>query len=659
MDEQRSADAATKVTIDLSELDLAPDWVSRAGEAGGSQVVWEVTRDHDRGRGGRAHERDRRREGGPPPGDRRERAGRRERGPRRDDARAREFSPREARERGRGRQEVRGPGTFGHRRPSGDQRGEPRGDRHHERGGEWRGDSRSRAERDSRDHEPATPPGWEAMVLPEPAGIESLSVQLKATGRSYAVFDVARLFLARNERFRVRFGPRHDPKPPVLILCAIDGSLWLSRDEARRHFARAGLLTKFFTEDKVPVDPPKGIFTAIAVCGLSGTVLGPPNLHAYQRNVIRLHQERFRNMPLERFKSRIRIERDEEAVRKWIEEQSTRTQYKLIGGDSEAPTFTSAEEAQQFVFETRENEILAEAPVATVPGTLDRGLLSPGLFTLMRHAVEQQRRFPIQLVHELCRQFEHAGLRFFKENKRETYVSRSRPRPLDPGMAVSDRVRAIIDCIRSHAGCTYRDVVRTLAPQAAGLIEGKPPARSVGVPPMSQQDAGEQPAESQTEAVTEGPEAATAAPNETNTEPQPAPPTAATEQPSEADREGLAVLQDLRWLIREGFVTEFSDGRLRVVERSERPIVLNQRRLRLPGRGFTLWTQAYRGSTRRRLRLPGCAFTIWTAACGRPSKQPRLLALPGAGFTVWTHSLQAAPPPGAGPAVGAGYDGSP
>jgi hypothetical protein len=333
-------------------------------------------------------------------------------------------------------------------------------------------------------------------------------------------------------------------------------------------------------------------------------------------------------------------------VKKWIEDQSTQTHYRLIEGDADAPTFTSAEEAQRYIFETREGEILADAAVATVPGGLDPGLLSPGLLTLMRHAVEQQRRFPIQLVQELCRQFEQAGLRFFKENKRETFVSRSRPRPLDPGMAVSDRVRTIIDCIRSHPGCTYREVVRALAPQAAVLVGGKPagqsPAaeRGVGVPPMSPPRVKEQPAEPEVKPASEV--AAAPAPGSGEAAEPPSPPPASAE-PSEADREGLAVLQDLRWLIREGFVTEFSDGRLRVVERGERPIILSPRRLRLPARGFTLWTQPYRVQQTRRLRLPGLAFTVWTRKYLQ-TRIPNALSLPGFGFTVWTRPVIVEPP---------------
>ncbi|MGI8602644.1 MAG: hypothetical protein ACR2OZ_06545 [Verrucomicrobiales bacterium] len=482
-------------------------------------------------------------------------------------------------------------------------------------------------------------------------------MQIKATGRAYGIFDLARLFLARPERYRVRFEPRQGARPPLLTLCATDGSLWLSREEARQHFASARLLTTFFKEERIEIDPPKGSFTAIAICGLSGTVLGPPNFHAYQRNLVHLHQERFKNMPLDKFKSRIRIERDDEAVKKWLGEQSTQIRYVLPEAEENAPVFQSADEAVRYLFETREAEILADAPVATVPGNLPTTLLSPGLSTLLRIVVEDQRRFPMQLVQELCRKFEQAGLRFFKENKRETFVSRSRPRPLDPRTPVSDRVKAIIQFIRQNAQCTYREVVLAIAPQAAGLVTEPPTPpsapsetpvpESISSPatPVSEEA-------SEVSAVAEGspqPREGLVAPIpavSATTPPAPQTPSekppAASPPPNDADREGIAVLQDLRWLIREGYVTEFSNGHLRVVERTERHVIVQPpRRLRLLGRAFTLWTQPYAAPPPRRLRLPGNAFTLWTRASFSPAlKQP--LSLPGNSFTLWTAAVEEA-----------------
>jgi len=643
------------LSISLSELDLAPDWASQLRDQPSGQVVWEQVEVRGPRRDGR---------GGPRRDDR---------PPRRDDRGGppRPGGPRPSGPRPGGRAPgPRGPGGFrpepGPRRdgpPRDHHRGEPRPggrDAQGPRGG--RRDEREGGRFNRGDDRPAMAPparGWLATVLPEPAGVENLTIQIKSTGRAYQVFDLARLFLSKTDRFRVRFEPVRGEKISPLVLCAPDGSLWLTRDEARRHFTRAGLLGHYFREEKIAVDPPKGAFTTVAICGFSGTVLGPPNFHGYQRTIIHLHQERFKNMPLERYKSRIRMERDEEAVRKWTEAQSSQTHYTLLDGGEEAPTFTNAEDAARHLLETREAEIFAEAPSATVPGSLDFNLLSPGLVTVFRDAVDRQRRFPLELVQELCRQFEGQGLRFFKENKRETFVSRSRPRPLDPGVSISPRVKNIVDFIRKHPLCTYKEVVVGLIPQGADLLEraaAASAARAVTQAPTAENTAATAPPTEQAATATGEPTTPTEAPSaEVSSAESPAAEAAAQEttpaetpaetpageaptaeaptaeapaaeapeaasasaeastEPSEADREGIALLQDLRWLIREGYVTEFANGQLRVVERQEKPIILQPpRRLRLLGRAFTLWTQPYRPTRPPRwLRLPARAFTLW------------------------------------------------
>src|SRR5207244_6833862 len=76
--------------------------------------------------------------------------------------------------------------------------------------------------------------------------------------------------------------------------------------------------------------PPKGKYTFVAQCGLSGVILGPPNHHDYQNQLRKLHAERFARMPFEVYKSRVRIVRDEEVVKKWTEDQSFKTEYVCL-----------------------------------------------------------------------------------------------------------------------------------------------------------------------------------------------------------------------------------------------------------------------------------------------------------------------------------------
>ena len=77
----------------------------------------------------------------------------------------------------------------------------------------------------------------------------------------------------------------------------------------------------FYSSEKIPTDPPKGVYTCVAQCGISGTILGPPNYHDYQNQLRKLHAERFARMPFEMYKSRVKIyatDIDEEAGQRTV-----------------------------------------------------------------------------------------------------------------------------------------------------------------------------------------------------------------------------------------------------------------------------------------------------------------------------------------------------
>lgn len=165
---------------------------------------------------------------------------------------------------------------------------------------------------------------------------------IRETFRSFPVADLAKMVLEARERYRIRFTAT---EPVRLNQCLADGSLWLSREEAISHLLSGPALEHYYTAEDIQIDPPAGNFAVIAVCGMSGVILGPPNHHEYQRNIARLHRERFSDMPLERFKSRIRMESGEEILEKWREQVSRVRQYRVKPAEQASPAEeTPAEE---------------------------------------------------------------------------------------------------------------------------------------------------------------------------------------------------------------------------------------------------------------------------------------------------------------------------
>ena len=399
--------------------------------------------------------------------------------------------------------------------------------------------------------------------MPDDKGVDSLSRQIKMSGRSFPLFDIAQMILQKPERQQVRFEVRKKPDgTPIqpLFLCAVDDSLWLSEQEAVDHVLEKHF-GMFYQAEKTPTEPPKGTYTFVAQCGMSGVILGPPNYHDYQNQLHKLHTERFSRMPFDAFKARVKIVREEAVVKKWIEDQSTKTEYICLNVP-DAPRLGSREAVATHFREVHLPNIIKQVERHTLSGPASRQLRSPGLQRLMRAAWEEQKRFPLQIATVLSQQFASHGLQFFKVNKTITHVSVARPHYLDlDATPVSEQVKQIVLLINSTPKCTRRTLLEKLAPTPAPApIPVHPPA----VTDATASPPGTEPGDATTPAA--APAAATPP-----AEPPPTP-------------EQAAVIGDLHWLIHQGHVIEFANGTL---ETAKKPIIKPPRPPKPPAKAAT------------------------------------------------------------------------
>jgi len=389
------------------------------------------------------------------------------------------------------------------------------------------------------------PPQIKLTIIPEEKGVDSLARQIRMTGRAYPLFGVALMILARPERHNICFSVIKGPEGQVLqplYVCALDDTLWLTEQQAvdyvlSKHF------NMFYQAEKTPVEPPKGTYTFVAQCGMSGVVLGPPNHHDYQNQLRKLHSERFSRMPFETFKSRVKIVRDEAVIKQWVESQSWRTEYVCLNMP-EPLRLTSLEAVEKHFRENHLPIIIKQVESHTLNGAAARALRCGPLARMARAAVEEQRRFPLQVSTVLSQQFAARGLQFFKVNKNITHVAVARPHYLDlEATPVSNGVRQIVTYIAAHPRCTRRQLFEALLPASAlAPSPAAPPA------PTAATEAGEPgqppPAEGQSGAV------------------ETAPPPSAGPSP-----ELTALISDLHWLIHQGHVLEFADGMLETAKK--------------------------------------------------------------------------------------------
>lgn len=420
----------------------------------------------------------------------------------------------------------RGPGGPGQgRRPEGAGARGPRRDGPGARGpgqggGYSRDDRRDQGER----REPPQPlPEIIASVIPDEKGVESMARQVKMTGRAFPLFDIAFLVIQKPERYSIRFATKKNAQGQVaqpLFHCALDETVWLSEDEAVAHVLQKHFAT-FYQADKIAAEAPKGVYTFVGQCGLSGEILGPPNYHDYQTKLRKLHAERFARMPFEVFKSRVKIVRDEAVVKQWVEEQSWKTEFTCLNVP-EPLKLASREEVEKHFRATHKETIIKPVDSHVVSGMAARSLRG-GLSRVVQDLLTEQRRFPMQIATSLSQAFAHHGLQFFKVNKTVTHVAVARPHFLDVETTpVSDGVKRIVEFINAKPKSNRRKLIEALAPSP--VVAPAAPVAAV--------------------------EGATV------------PVTAAAPVAAEPTPEQTALISDLHWLVHQGHVIEFANGQL-------------------------------------------------------------------------------------------------
>jgi len=364
---------------------------------------------------------------------------------------------------------------------------------------------------------PAQPANVTIEFFPDESCTVSIARQIKSTHRAYSLFDLARMFLARPERHRLKMTTKTVAEP--LYQVGEDGSVSLDRAAAERA-AFPLARQKFYVEVTERRDAPKGNFSNVARCRANGFLLGPTNYHGYQPAMRKLYEERFsRRMSFSDFQREIEVVSDAALVEKWKEQSSSVTVFRLkpaevvekkaeevavapaeekttegtqaVEGEApeqqatpeqqpapdqqaaperahepapeevaetapaayEGPVFASLNEVEQHFRENYLQGLIRTASSFHLSGEASRELSDRGIAAAVRLAWEQERGFPGQMMHQLRQQFTRSGLHVFKHRKRMQFVSLIRPAPMESGN-LSPGVAEILQVIQANQNCT-------------------------------------------------------------------------------------------------------------------------------------------------------------------------------------------------------------
>ena len=430
---------------------------------------------------------------------------------------------------------------------------------------------------------PYESPFFSATFYPEDTSFNTLVQTIRKTCRTIELFEIARTVVAKTDRFVVVVTrrPTAESAAPAAdeaaksakaaFYISVPDTLPFESDAAAVAHVLANHLDKFFEKAEVEVDPPKGNYQVINKCTITGELLGPPNYHRYAQIVQQHHAAKVAGMSFEAFRGRIETIRDPEVVNQWLEKMKKTTRYtwKLSGAAAKpaavsvpaaeaapaadgvtvadsasasateaapsAPSFDSLEDARVFLLTEARDKVVRTTEAARFHGKIAETLPPGEIRRAVEGALERQRKFPLDTANALRGRLRREHFTIFKKgSKGVSYVCAVKRKFRVPGQTFADSIGALISFIEGHAMIRASE----LAKKFLGITV---PVKATEVTPVP------------VPAATEGAQAAEAIPVATPVEP-----TLTAEE-----RAKIVRLQgDLMWLVREGYVTEFIDGRL-------------------------------------------------------------------------------------------------
>ena len=174
-------------------------------------------------------------------------------------------------------------------------------------------------------------------------------------------------------------------------------------------------LADYYESKEVDCEPPKGNFNCVAKCGLSGVLLGPPNIHEFNAVVKEMIRTKYPDMSEAEYRSRIEMVRDADTIEEW-RKSAVKKQVFVMKGAGEGAAELSRSEAEG-EFKRNILSSLIDTP-KNLMITADKALKSPvkPLVWAVKDALEAEKRSPYAMCFALRGAFHHRKFNFFRAN---------------------------------------------------------------------------------------------------------------------------------------------------------------------------------------------------------------------------------------------------
>ena len=388
-------------------------------------------------------------------------------------------------------------------------------------------------------------PKFDVKIYPQDETFERLIKQLKGNFKTYQLFEITRLILEKSDRFVCLINRKKntdEPEQPIYFTpednCPFD-----TEEEAVNHFFEH-YLENFFDIETVEVEPPKGNFSVVYRCPFTKVLIGPPNFHRFPELLKAHHSAKIKNLSLEDYQNKLESLSEENFINDWLESTKQQKHYSIkkeINAEEPSKKFITIEEARRFLIANHKDKIVKTSSNFRFSGSKLEELPNSNLKLSLLQSIDAQRRFPLDTANNIRGRLRRHKFTIYKKgSKGISYVCCVKRKFRDDTTVFTESINDLIRFIEKNQQISIQ----------------KLPYKFLSLPlPVSEKSSKVE----DKELPAENTEVA-----ENNS------PSENSESSSKEDNNKITeVIRNLRWLISEGYVTEYSDGKLWVHPKTE------------------------------------------------------------------------------------------
>lgn len=396
--------------LDFGSFDFTPDWAKKSAGVSGSAHFTDAQGDSDK---------------------------RDDRGASKE--RSRDSKPRFQDSRGGG-ERPRGKGGFG-RRDGARDRGAPR-------------------------FEKPRPLDVDVKVLPETKALGTIMRKLMLSPQAFKLKDLAYFLLDNPESVLLKITPRTPSQPSqpsqTFFQCKACSFAAPKRDDVVAHILSAHL-GDYYEAKEIEVEPPKGNFTCVAKCGLTGVLLGPPNVHEFNSIVREMIRTKFPGMSEADYRAKIVMVRESEAVEEWRKGATKKTVFVAKGAGEDAPQLTREQAEGEFRRNILDNLLDSPKTLMLTAAAALKSDFKP-LVWAVKDALQAERRAPYNMIFALRGAFHHRKMVFFRANdaRGPEFVMGHEIKEFDAAHAIPE-LASVANFIAEHPCATRAEIAAACA----------------------------------------------------------------------------------------------------------------------------------------------------------------------------------------------------